>query len=143
MANYVCNGALISCNFSLPIPVPPPLEPPEEPPGPDPFPSPMTVLPVNRVMLSNKPIANIMDYVPILNIPTFGQCVAPTNPAVISAGGFPVPCVPAVAAPWTPPKPNVLVGNMPALLDTAMCICTVGAGQITISSAGQSKTKEG
>jgi hypothetical protein len=103
----------------------------------------MTVLPVNRVLTCNKPMANIMDYVPMLNIPTFGQCVAPTNPAVISAGGFPVPCVPAVAAPWTPPKANVLVGNMPALLDTAMCICTVGAGQITISSSGQSDVKEG
>ncbi|MDR0796829.1 MAG: DUF4280 domain-containing protein [Tannerella sp.] len=142
MAKYVCNGAMISCSFSLPVPLVPPLEPPKEPPGPNPCQVPLTVIRPN-ILVDKKPMANIMDFVPMMNIPTFGQCVAPTNPAVVSAGGFPVPCVPAVAAPWTPPKANVLVGKMPALLNTAMCICTVGSGQITIASAGQSDTAEG
>ena len=143
MPKYVCHGAMISCPFSLPIPVPPPLEPPKEPPGPNPVAKPLSVLPDKMTNLENNPMANIMDFKPMVNVPSFGQCVAPTNPAVISAGGFPVPCVPAIAAPWMPRCPNTLVSNMPALLDTDMCICTTGAGQITFSSAGQTSISMG
>jgi hypothetical protein len=34
------------------------------------------------------------------NIPAFGMCSAPTNPQVIAASGFSVPCLP-VLTPWT------------------------------------------
>ena len=48
-------------------------------------PSNLVVLPVNRVLTENKPAANIMDYVPVVNIMPFGACMSPTNPAVVAA----------------------------------------------------------
>ena len=140
MAKFVCLGAMISCDQSLPVPLVPPLEPPKEPPGPNPCQIPLIVVRPN-ILTSKKPMANIMDFVPLTNIATFGLCVAAANPAVKLAGGFPVPCVPAIVAPWAPGKSNVLVGKMPALLDSDKCVCTLG-GQITVASAGQSDAKE-
>jgi len=143
MAKYVCNGAMISCNMSLPVPLVPPLVPPEEPPGPNPCQVPMIVLPINRVLINNQPMATKMDYVPFVNIPTFGLCVSPDNEGVKAALGFPVPCVPTVLSPWSSPKGDVKVGNMEALLDTCTCKCQLGSGTISVASAGQSTVKEG
>jgi len=143
MAKYVCNTAMISCSMSLPVPLVPPLEPPKEPPGPNPCQVPLVVLPISRVLLSNQPMATKMDFVPFLNIPTFGLCVSPDNEAVKLAGGFPVPCTPVVTSPWTAPKVNVQAGNLEALLDTCTCQCTLGSGTISVASAGQSDTQEG
>ena len=123
MPLQVCMGAEISCTFGD-------------------APASLIVLPVNRVLTSNMPAATIMDYAPIVNIPTFGMCNSPTNPAVISAtaaalGVFtPMPCVPATVAPWIPGSPTVTIGNMPALNNTCTLMC-LWAGVITISDAGQ------
>jgi hypothetical protein len=104
----------------------------------------LIVLPQNRVMTGNQPAANIMDHKPFVNIPPFGMCISPTNPAFISATAAamgtptPVPCVPATAAPWMPGSLTVLVGNMPALNNTSVLACTLGApGCITIMMPGQ------
>ncbi|HMD91005.1 MAG TPA: DUF4280 domain-containing protein [Trebonia sp.] len=69
------------------------------------------------------------------NIPTFGMCSAPTNPAVIAAFGSPVPCVP-VLSPWTPGAALVTIDDIPALDDTSECMCA-WAGVITVSDPGQ------
>jgi hypothetical protein len=82
----------------------------------------------------SKPVANIMDYIPITNIPPFGTCTILTSAAL----GVPTPCVPAVVAPWTPGSPTVTVRGMPALNSTSKCICTIG-GSISITSAGTTK----
>jgi len=47
-------------------------------------PSSLIVLPINRVNTNMVPDANIMDHVPITNIPPFGMCITPSNPAVAS-----------------------------------------------------------
>jgi hypothetical protein len=104
----------------------------------------LIVPPLNRVMTSNQPAANIMDNKPIVNIPTFGMCMSPTNPAFVSATSAalgvptPVPCVPATPAPWITGAPTVMLGNMPALNNTSVLACVLGApGCITITMPGQ------
>ena len=122
MAMQVCMGATMMCSFGA-------------------APSTLVVLPQNKT-LTGTPAANIMDNKPIVNIPPFGMCSAPTNPAVISAtaakaGVFtPVPCVPVTPAPWVPGAPTVLIGNMPALDSTSKLMCT-WAGVIQITNPGQ------
>ncbi|MCB1767467.1 MAG: DUF4280 domain-containing protein [Candidatus Competibacteraceae bacterium] len=127
MSMHVCNGAMLKCMFAVPPGI-----------------STLIVLPINRVMTSNQPAANIMDNKPIVNIPTFGMCMSPTNPAFVSATAAalgvptPVPCVPATPAPWITGAPTVMLGNMPALNNTSVLACVLGApGCITITMPGQ------
>ncbi|PZV13990.1 MAG: DUF4280 domain-containing protein [Pseudanabaena sp.] len=108
-----------------------------------PTPIPLVVTPEKRVLAGNLPAANIMDHVPIKNIPTFGLCRAPLNPTVIAATAAPVPgvpkpgaCIPATPAPWIVGAPTVLIGNFPALNNSSKCMCTWG-GVISIVFAGQ------
>ena len=88
-------------------------------------------------LLENSPWANIMDYKPMVNIPTFGMCNSLANPQVASATAAalgtltPQPCIPNIVAPWQPGKMDVLVENQPALLNTSTCQCLWG-GVITI-----------
>jgi hypothetical protein len=92
------------------------------------------IVTVPTVLGENKPVANIMDYIPIANIPPFGTC----NVLTAAASGVPTPCVPAIAAPWAPGSPTVMVRNMPALNSTSKCTCTIG-GMISITSPGSTK----
>lgn len=116
-------GAMLKCSFGA-------------------APASLIVLPARMVMAGYVPAATIMDHVPMVNIPPFGMCSAPSNPAVIAAttaaAGVitPAPCVPVIPAPWLPGSPTVLIGNIPALNDTSKCLCT-WAGVITIASPGQ------
>lgn len=119
----VCMGAMLQCSFGV-------------------APSSLVVLPVNRVMAGGVPAANIMDYVPMLNVMPFGMCQSPANPMVAAATAAamgvltPMPCIPVTAAPWTPGAPTVLIGNMPALDSNSMLMCNWG-GVIKINSPGQ------
>ncbi len=123
MAFHVCNGAMIQCSFGM-------------------TPSALIVTPVNRVMTGGMPAANIMDHVPVMNVPTFGMCMTPSNPAVAAATAAalgvltPMPCIPVTTAPWAPGSPNVLSGGMPALNSTSQLMCMWG-GLIQITSPGQ------
>lgn len=123
MPMHVCNGATLMCSFGV-------------------APSTLIVLPQNKVMTSNMPAANIMDNKPIANIPPFGMCTTPSNPAVASATAAalgvltPMPCVPVIPAPWVVGSPTVLLGNMPALNNTSTLMCAWG-GVITITVPGQ------
>ena len=49
MAMHVCNGAMTACTFGV-------------------APSTLTVLPINRVLTSSQPAANIMDHMPMVNV---------------------------------------------------------------------------
>ena len=126
MPKQVVNGAMMQCSFGV-------------------APASLVVLPTNREMVNSQPAANIMDHIPLVNIPTFGMCNAPSNPAVIAATSAalgvptPAPCVPVTPAPWMPGSPTALIGNMPALNDTSKCMCT-WAGVISITFPGQVTT---
>jgi hypothetical protein len=123
MPNQVCMGAMLKCSMGL-------------------APSSLVVLPVNRVMTSNVPAANIMDNKPMVNIMPFGMCQSPANPTVAAATAAalgvltPMPCVPNTPAPWAPGAPTVLIANQPALDDTSKLMC-IWAGVIEVTYAGQ------
>lgn len=108
-------------------------------------PSALVVLPLARVLIEGRPAATAMDHAPIANIPTFGLCRSPANPAVAAATAAamgaptPAPCVPETVAPWVPGAPTVLVGNLPLLNDNSVCTCLFG-GVITVTQAGTAKT---
>jgi hypothetical protein len=122
MSTLVCSGAMLKCPFGA-------------------APSTLNVLPANRV-LSGAPSANIMDHVPMLNIPPFGLCNSLANPMVAAATAAalgaltPMPCIPATSAPWAPGSPTVQIANMPALNDSSTLACNWG-GVIQVSMAGQ------
>ena len=123
MGIHVCMGAMLQCSFGA-------------------APSTLVVLPVNTVITSNMPAANIMDHIPMLNILPFGVCSSMANPVVIAATAAklgvmtPMPCVPATPAPWIPGSPTVLLGNMPSLQDSSKLMCTWG-GVIQVLVPGQ------
>jgi uncharacterized Zn-binding protein involved in type VI secretion len=107
-------------------------------------PSVLSVLPANRTNVTT-PAANIMDFVPMTNIPPFGMCTSIANPTVASATAAamgvltPMPCVPVTTAPWVPGSPTVMIGGMPALNNTSKCMCCWG-GVISIGYPGQVTT---
>ncbi len=129
MPVQVVSGALMLCSFGV-------------------APSTLNVLPANRVMCGGMPAANILDNVPILNVPPFGMCSSLANPTVIAATATalgvltPMPCVPLLPAPWVGAVPTVLAGPMPALTNTCTLMCA-WAGVITITSPGQFQVMPG
>jgi hypothetical protein len=94
------------------------------------------------IMTGNMPAGNIMDNVPFMNIPPFGMCSSPANPAVAAATAAamgvltPMPCTPVTPGPWAPGAPTVLVANMPGLNNSSKLMCSF-AGVISFSMAGQ------
>jgi hypothetical protein len=105
-------------------------------------PSTLVVLPLNRVMTSNQPAANIMDHIPMLNIMPFGMCSSPSNPTVAAATAAalgvltPMPCIPATVTPWAPGATTVLIANQPAIDNTCILNC-MWAGVIQVTVPGQ------
>lgn len=122
----VVNNAMLMCSFGV-------------------APSPLGVLPANRVMVENQPVANIMDNKPFVNIKPFGVCLSLANPitAAQTAAALgvltPGTCTPVCPAPWIPGAPTVLVGNMPTLNNSSQCMCAYG-GVITVSFPGATKS---
>lgn len=109
-------------------------------------PSPLTVVGM-RPMNQNMPMANIMDFAPMVNIKPFGMCQSMSNPQVAAATAAamgvltPMPCVPVITAPWNPAA-QVKVCQLPALLDNGKCMCAWG-GQISITFPGQASQATG
>lgn len=123
MGICICMGATLQCPFGA---------------------APSTLL-VNSQMTalsSSKPMATIMDNKPMANIPPFGMCNCPANPATVKPPPVmfaPAPCVPVITAPWAPGSPTVMVGNKPALNSSSKLICQWG-GVISIVNPGQTQT---
>jgi hypothetical protein len=123
MSQHVCNGATLQCTFGL-------------------APSTLVVLPINRVLTSNQPAANINDYIPMVNIMPFAMCSSIANPAVAAATAAalgvltPMPCIPAIPAPWVAGAPTVLLANIPSLNNISKLTC-MWAGVISINIPGQ------
>lgn len=124
MAIGVTMGATLQCSFGA-------------------APSTMVVPPASCVM-AGTPMANIMDFKPIGNIPPFGVCMSLANPTVAAATSAalgvltPMPCVP-VTTPWVPGGPTALVGNMPVLNNSSKCMCSWG-GVIQVIAPSQFTT---
>lgn len=108
----VCGGTPISCSFGA-------------------APSTLNIAPENGV-IGNAPIACITDNAVMKNVSTFGMCTSLGNPQVASATAAalgvltPQPCMPALAAPWAPPVPNVLIGTTPAIDMSSQLMCSYG-----------------
>ena len=123
MGVQVCNGASLMCSFGA-------------------APSLLVVLPLNRVLTSNQPAANIMDHKPMVNILPFGACTSLANPTVASATSAawgvltPMPCIPATMSPWIVGSPTVILGNQPSLNHTSKLMCN-WAGNISVVMPGQ------
>jgi hypothetical protein len=125
MPLQVVNGAITACTMSL-------------------VPSTLVVTPMNRVNCEEgaMPAANILDFIPMVNIQSFGMCMSPANPAVAAATTAalgvltPMPCIPMVETPWEPGALKTLVGPAPALHMACTNNCMWG-GVISITEAGQ------
>ena len=122
MAKHVCTGAVMQCAMGA---------------------APSTFIATPKmVKTSFMDAGNIMDFVPMVNIPPFGMCMSTTNPMVIAATAAalgvltPMPCLPVPPGPWKPGSPMVKVAGMPALNDSSMLNCA-WTGVITIKFAGQ------
>jgi hypothetical protein len=105
-------------------------------------PSTFVVLPLNRMLTSAQPAANILDHVPMVNVMPFGMCTSLANPTVASATSAamgvlaPMPCVPSTPAPWVVGAPTVLLAGAPALDNVSTLMCLWG-GVITVLSPGE------
>lgn len=128
MAKYVCMGAMMQCSFGM-------------------APSQLIVTVPLRPMIQNKPKANIMDFVPMVNVPPFGMCNSLSNPTVASATAAamgvltPMPCIPVITLPWTPGGQE-MVCNFPALLENCKLTCMYG-GSISINYPGHTEMTDG
>ncbi len=124
MANLVITGALLSCSMGT-------------------APTALVVT-SNVTVLSTLTAATIMDYAPLVNIPTFAMCASTSNPTTIAATAAASgvytqgACIPACAAPWSPGAGKTTIGGIAALLDSDTCSCSYG-GSVSISFAGQVK----
>jgi uncharacterized Zn-binding protein involved in type VI secretion len=119
-------GATMTCSFGM-------------------APSTLIALPISRVIIEGRPAADITDIAPGMNVPPFGMCTSLANPTVAAATAAalgtltPMPCIPAVVAPWTPQAPQTLIAGKPALVAGAVCTCAFG-GVINLTVAGAVRT---
>ncbi|WP_338139499.1 DUF4280 domain-containing protein [Paenibacillus thiaminolyticus] len=121
--SYVVAGAILSCSYGS-------------------QPSRLGTQMSHGVYIKGKPILNIMDHIPNVNIMPFGSCGSMQNPAVAAAtaakGGIPqrVPCTPMVMMPWLGGKTDKLVDNNPSLLNDSTNMCMF-CGKIKVEDDGQ------
>lgn len=123
MSFSVCTGAVLKCPFGA-------------------APAPFNALPAPRVLIGGRPAGVMTDMAPVVNIPPFGMCQNPANPAVAAATAAamgvltPMPCIPVPAGGWTQTARKVQIGGQNALTDGSTLMCAWG-GQITVQFAGQ------
>ena len=92
-------------------------------------PSTLTVIPVIQASADEKTAATVMDFKPMANVAPFGMCLTQANPQVAAATAAaqgvltPQPCIPVVAAPWSPGASVVKVGEVAALTGDSTCKC--------------------
>lgn len=100
------------------------------------------------VVTAGAPVGTVTDALPMTNVPPFGMCTTPSNPAVASATAAasgvltPVPCLPVVTGTWVPGSPVVIVQGRPALTASCTCSCAWG-GLVSITSPGQTVATAG
>jgi Domain of unknown function (DUF4280) len=112
MAIAVVDGAMLQCTCGA-------------------SPMPLKVTSQMACKIDGKLAATIADHAPTVNIKPFGACATLQGP-----------CVPATATPWAPGSTStVMIGGIPALLNSDKLTCTVG-GMISITDPGQQKTQD-
>jgi hypothetical protein len=108
-------------------------------------PSTLNVIRPNATV-EGRPVANITDMAPMVNVMPFGMCQSLANPQVAAATAAalgvltPMPCVPAIVGPWTPNAANTLVGGAPVLVQGATLMCAYG-GVISVTVPGSTTTQ--
>lgn len=108
-------------------------------------PSTLMVTPEKRVMVENRPVANITDTKPFVNVLPFGLCTSLANPITAAqtaaALGVLTPgvCTPVTVTPWLPGAPTALSGPAPTAHQGCTCTCAYG-GVITIVNPGATRT---
>lgn len=123
MSCCLCTGAVLKCMFGM-------------------IPTVLNALPVSRVMIGGRPAGVMTDMIPMVNIPTFGMCRNPANPAVAAATAAalgvltPMPCVPVPAGGWLNAAAKVQFGGVNALTEKSKLMCVWG-GEISVQFAGQ------
>lgn len=111
MANPMVQTAMCTCSFGV-------------------APASLMVTSQMTVTMCGMPAATIMDGT-VANLPTFGMCTNPANPAVAAAtaaalGVFtPAPCVPTSVS-WIPSCPTVTVCGKPLLNNNSQLMCAYG-----------------
>ncbi|MCP4922838.1 MAG: DUF4280 domain-containing protein [bacterium] len=119
MGLAITSGAIMQCTFGV-------------------SPCPLNVLPILKPMLPTGTVANILDFIPFLNIANFGMCNTPSNPVVAAAtaaklGVFtPAACVPAIVSPWLPTDLDTMF-FAPALTSSSKTMCAWG-GVVSITT---------
>jgi hypothetical protein len=119
------NGATMTCIFGA-------------------MPSTLIITPERIMLAGGMPAGNITDCIPMKNIPPFGMCISPANPAFVSATAAafgvptPVPCTPVITGTWMPGAVKMLHMGAPALHQACTCSCALG-GVISITNPGQIK----
>ncbi len=104
-------------------------------------PTPLTVLPDRSVVAEGMLMGNITDFIPLVNIMTFGECVSLANPEVLIATALamgvltPMPCIPVTVDPWISEALDVIVTEGPALDQTSTVMC-IWAGLIHVDEPG-------
>ncbi|QDJ36494.1 hypothetical protein CBR67_07435 [Bordetella hinzii] len=125
VTRQITTGATLACSFGL-------------------APSVFNASP-SSILVGGMPAGTITDHVPGLNIPPFGMCACPGNPAVAAATAAalgvltPAPCIPVTPAPWMPGAFAVLLSGRPSLPETALLNCSWG-GAIRIVVPSQFQT---
>jgi hypothetical protein len=104
-------------------------------------PSTLVVTSEKRILVQGRPVANILDNKPMVNIVPFGLCTSLMNPvtATQTAAALgvltPGPCTPVTPTPWIPGKPTILSGPAPAIDNTCQLNCVYG-GVIAVLNPG-------
>lgn len=94
---------------------------------------------------AGKPVATVMGFLPMANIPPFGMCRSLANPQVAAATAAaqgaltPQPCIPVITAPWSPGSGVASIEGRKLLTNDSTCSCR-WAGQISISDPGTELT---
>jgi hypothetical protein len=95
-----------------------------------------------RPRIAGLPVVLVTDHL-VANVPTFGMCRCPANPAVAAATSAalgvltPAPCVPQLLPPgWSPPSPAVTVAALGVATkdSTVMCAWT---GKVSVVAPSQ------
>lgn len=121
--SYVVAGAILSCSFGT-------------------QPTRLTMPECHGTYVKGKAQMNVGDFVPGVNISSFGNCSCSMNPAVQSSnlvdiyGVKKAPCIPVMTIPWLNGKHDVHVAGQPALLSGCTHQCLYG-GVIRIEDDGQ------
>lgn len=121
MPNLVCTGATLQCSMGT---------------------TPATFAASGQAVSSLAPAGVVTD-IEAASVPSFGMCMSLSNPQVAAATAAaqnvltPQPCLPVIAAPWTPGSARVSVDGVAALDDSSQCACNWG-GSIAVTSPGQS-----